>query len=300
MIFLWGLAEDAPLRMVHDALQQMGAPCLFLDHGDLLETHMETECSPAITGVLEVRGARYLLDDVRAMYVRPYDLEELPHLAGADPDGPEWRHGSLLKEMLWSFAEEVDGLVLNRPSAMHSNGSKPYQSRLIAQQGFEVPETLITNDVDVLRGFRAEYDAVVYKSISGTRSIVGLLSNAHEPRMEDLRWCPTQFQARIEGIDHRIHVVGSRVFAVRFASEAVDYRYGESAMEACEIPDDIAERCVSLAGALGLPLAGVDLIRTPDDRWFCLEVNPSPAYAPYELVTGEPMSVEIAKLLASH
>ena len=44
--------------------------------------------------------------------------------------------------------------------------------------------------------------------------------------------------------------------------------------------------------------AGVDLRRVSDGRWFCFEVNPAPAYSAYELVTGQPMSVEIAKLLA--
>ena len=259
MILLWGLAEDAPLRMVHDALRQIGASCLLLDHADLLDTHLEMECSPAISGVLEVQGSRYALEDVHALYVRPYDLEDLPHLAARERDSPEWRHGLLLKEMLWSLAEELDGLVLNRPSAMHSNGSKPYQSRLIAQHGFDVPETLITNDVDALHRFREDHDAVVYKSISGTRSIVNLLTEAHEARLADLRWCPTQFQAYIEGADYRVHVVGTNPFATRVTSDAVDYRYGEAAMEACDLPGDVAERCVNLARALGLNLAGVDL-----------------------------------------
>jgi D-alanine-D-alanine ligase-like ATP-grasp enzyme len=40
--------------------------------------------------------------------------------------------------------------------------------------------------------------------------------------------------------------------------------------------------CLSLARTLGLPLAGIDLISPDPDSWYCLEVNPSPAFGYFE------------------
>jgi hypothetical protein len=55
---------------------------------------------------------------------------------------------------------------------------------------------------------------------------------------------------------------------------------------------------VKLAAALGLLVAGIDLRRTPEDQWFCLEVNPSPAFSCFEPETGPEIGPAIASLLS--
>ncbi|MCZ6739513.1 MAG: RimK domain-containing protein ATP-grasp [Actinobacteria bacterium] len=286
--------------MIRGALEEMGASFLFLNHADLLDTHVELEYSPGVTGVLEFHGREYRVEHFRAIYVRPHDFRDLSEFADLDCESSEWRHARELQNILWSFVDIVDALVLNRPSAMLSNGSKPYQLRLIEEQGFAVPETLITTDATAVRSFRAEHGEVVYKSISGTRSIVNRLTDEHDARMDDLRWCPTQFQRYVEGVDYRVHVVGSRLFASRVLSDGVDYRYAPSSIEACELPDVVAERCLELSRALDLPLAGIDLRRAPDGQWFCFEVNPAPGYSSYEEITGQRISAAIANVLVEH
>ena len=93
-------------------------------------------------------------------------------------------------------------------------------------------------------------------------------------------------QAYVPGRDVRIHVVGDRVFACEISSSAVDYRYPEDAevgLRAIELPGDVQARCLAAAAGLGLTVAGVDLRHTPDDRWVCFEVNPSPAFTTFDL-----------------
>jgi D-alanine-D-alanine ligase-like ATP-grasp enzyme len=48
---------------------------------------------------------------------------------------------------------------------------------------------------------------------------------------------------------------------------------------------------------LRLPVAGIDLRRTPQGEWYCFEVNPSPAFAYYEAATHQPIAEAIAGLL---
>ena len=50
---------------------------------------------------------------------------------------------------------------------------------------------------------------------------------------------------------------------------------------------------------MNLPVAGIDLRRSPDGEWFCLEVNPSPAFSYYQAHAGLPISDAIARLLAA-
>jgi glutathione synthase/RimK-type ligase-like ATP-grasp enzyme len=97
-----------------------------------------------------------------------------------------------------------------------------------------------------------------------------------------------------------VHTIGATLFATAIHTQAVDYpyahRHGEDAeFAALEIPDAIAERCLSLAQALGLTFAGIDLTLTPDHQACCLEVNPSPAFGYYEAHTGQPIAQAAAR-----
>lgn len=271
MILLWGLPQDTPLRLVRDVLAQEEASFVFLNQADLLDTHVEVEYAPSATGVLSVGDRAYRLENIRAIYLRPYDFREFPDLSHLDANSPQWRHAHAVEDLLWGFAELAEAVVVNRPSAMQSNSSKPYQCRLIEAHGFRVPETLITTDASAARRFHDQHRWVIYKSISGQRSIVNRLGDEHESRMADLRWCPTQFQCWVPGVDHRVHVIGEQVFVMRVLSDAVDYRYGLARVEPCQVPNDVAARCLSLVRSLGLLFAGVDLRRTTDGEWVCFE-----------------------------
>jgi glutathione synthase/RimK-type ligase-like ATP-grasp enzyme len=143
---------------------------------------------------------------------------------------------------------------------------------------------------------------VIYKSVSGIRSRVSKLGPEHRARLDDVTWCPTQFQAWIPGADHRVHVVGDEVFAIEIMSDADDYRYARQQGTSCELrptalPPAIESRAVATAAALGLSIAGLDLRRTADDEWYCFEVNPSPCFTYYEHHTGQPLTAAVASML---
>ena len=65
------------------------------------------------------------------------------------------------------------------------------------------------------------------------------------------------------------------------------------------MPREVEDRCRTAAVALQLPVAGIDLRRTPEGEWYCFEVNPSPAFSYYEDATGQPISAAVARLLAA-
>ena len=165
----------------------------------------------------------------------------------------------------------ADGKIVNRSDPQGSNGSKPYQAQLIARYGLRVPETLITNDPEAVLAFRDKHGAIIYKSISGVRSIVKELDDEDVARLDDIRWCPVQFQALVPGTDVRVHVIDQDVHATEIISDATDYRYarrsgGSTALRATKLRDDLAEQCVALTAGLGLAFAGIDLRLGPDGR----------------------------------
>jgi glutathione synthase/RimK-type ligase-like ATP-grasp enzyme len=250
-------------------------------------------------------GPGYCVDlaDVTAAYLRLMDDRCLPELEGEPPQSPERIAGRALHELLSQWADITPARVVNRYLAMGSNFSKPYQLQLIREHGFAVPPTLVTNDPERLAAFRAAHGPLIYKSISSERSIVGVLDEHDTARIERIRWCPVQFQSFVPGPNLRVHTVGDEAFATLVDSDAIDYRYavrqtGQAAtFTPYDLGDRLTERCVGLAAALGLEVAGLDLKLAPDGRIVCLEVNPSPVFSYYQQHTGQPIADAIARLL---
>ena len=303
---LWGLPGDPTMTPVRRAVAALGVPAVFLDQCQVLDTTVELAVGSTVDGrVRTADGIDLDLALVSAAYLRPHDGTRVPAVRDATPGSARWWHAREVDDTLTGWAEMTPALVISRPSASASNGSKPAQLREIAACGFAVPETLVTNDPAAVAGFLARHGEVVYKSTSAIRSRVRRLDRGDVDRLAAVVACPTQFQGRVPGTDVRVHVVGAEVFATRIASDADDYRYAarqglpRAELHATDLPDDVAERCRMLTSRLGLPVAGVDLRVTPDGDWFCFEVNPSPAFSYYEAGTGQPIAAAVAGLIAA-
>jgi hypothetical protein len=290
---------------VADELTALDLPFLWFDQ----RRAAQSECAfqldgEGLRGTLRDGDRSIGLEDVAGIYWRLMDDRLLPELKGLPADAPERAHCRHLHDAFMTWTSVTPARVVNRAAAMASNGSKPYQAQLIRAAGFDVPETLVTNDPELVRDFVSAHGRVVYKSISGTRSIVEEVDGDALGRLEDIRWCPVQFQAYVEGVDVRVHVVGQRAFATRVASDAADYRYAAARggsparLEATRLSDAVEERCISLTARLGLRFSGLDLRITPDERVVCFEANPCPAYAYYEAHTNQPIARAVAHHLA--
>lgn len=297
MILIWGDRDDGPVTSVLAKLDP--DKTLLVDQSAYARLQGELRLDDGhADGWLRVDCRTIAVEELTGFYLRPYSTA-----------------ASFDSHRLLDVTVAVDGILLNlaevlppttavvnKPSAMATNDSKPTQAALIASFGFPVPETIVTTDADVAVAFWEQHGDVIYKSTSGVRSIAKRFTDAHRARLSNIANCPTQFQAFVPGDDHRVHVVGDEVFATRIVSEATDYRYAsltgdERAMTTVTLPNDVATRCITMARALDLLLAGIDLRCTPDGTWYCFEVNTSPAFSWFESHTGQPIATAIASLL---
>ncbi len=306
MILLCGIPSETPLAMVADELGRIGAPYTFFNQRRFAEYRLEYRISGGeVDGSISLGRDLHPLGSIGAVFVRLMDDRLLPELDGEAEDSPTRLRCRQLHDSLTRWMEITPSRVVNRYGAMGSNGSKPYQAQLITAHGFRTPETLVTNDpAEVLR-FRRRHGRIIYKSVSGLRSIVTEFTDADIDRLDTIRACPTQFQELVDGHDVRIHVVGDKVFTTSVESNGVDYRYsgqtngGEAQLRAIEAPPEIARLAVKLSAALELPVAGLDLMVDRGGNVYCLEVNPSPAFSYYEQHTAQPIAREIARYLAA-
>jgi hypothetical protein len=305
VILLCGIPTESPMALVHDALDSIGAQLLFFNQRRFDDTHIELRMDGATpTGTLRADGTTVALEDIRGVYTRLMDDGALPEVRGDGSTSGRMQRCRAVHAVLQQWLDITPARVINRAAAMASNASKPYQAQLILEHGFAIPETLVTNDPELVEEFRARHGSVIYKSLSGIRSIVRLLSDDDLRRLDAIRWCPTQFQQFIDGTNVRVHVVGNEVLATVAETTAVDYRYahregGDTTLGETTLDDDVRARCVALAASLGLEFAGIDLKLTPDGDVYCFEVNPSPGFSYFENGTGQPIALAVARHLAA-
>ncbi len=291
MLVFFGSGEDSCLRLVVDAALTLGVEHRFIDQRTLDHDDLLLEVGPSeVSCLARIADEVVDLNDAQGVYARPLGI-------GDSAQSREFSAG------FTAWLDLADTLVVNRPHSMRSNSSKPFQSQLIADAGFAVPDTLVSNDPDEVRAFAARHGRVIFKSTSGIRSIVRELDAEHLARLEGVRALPTQFQAYVEGVDRRVHVVGREVFATEMHTDAIDYRYAsrdaaEVSHEPVELDEATAARCRDLSTRLDLPLCGIDLRLRPDGSHVCFEVNPMPAFSYYETNTGQPIARSLVELLA--
>jgi glutathione synthase/RimK-type ligase-like ATP-grasp enzyme len=288
VILVWGPSGDPPLERVATVLRDRGVMFVHLDDRELDGLRYDITFDVQLSGWIELDGREVALDELSSIYIRP----------GDPPEGS----AANAAMVLLGVAAGVPATVINRPAGGRSNWSKPYQLGLIAAHGLQVPPTLVTTDPAAARAFLMTHQRLVFKSVSGVRSIVATLDAGEIDRLDGVSTGPVQLQRWIDGLDVRVHVVGSRVFATAVDSEAADYRYAsrdgaDIAMLPYDIPADLAQRLVALTASLGLLVSGIDLRLTPDGEWFCFEVNPSPGFSFYEEATGQPIAEAIVDLL---
>lgn len=304
MILVCGGLADSVTELVCARLEACRYPYRLLDQSRFpsgFTVHWEWT-QGLLCGSITGPGWHLSLDELTGVYVR--------FLAGdgrvALPGVPEEMLTGIYQECessLVALFEDLPCTVVNRLRGGISNNSKPYQALLIEECGLKSPETLITNDPVTAKAFFEEHAGeVIYKSLSGIRSIVRRLTPEHVARMPLLRHGPAQFQKFVPGDNVRVHVVGDQVFPTRVRSDAVDYRYARREGHSCEmsvetLTPEVEEACIRLTCRLDLLFAGIDLKITPDGEVFCFEVNPSPGFSFYELGTGQPISAALADLL---
>ena len=160
----------------------------------------------------------------------------------------------------------------SHPNAIFLAEDKSRQIRLAHEVGFNVPETVITNDLDAVKEIQQDFKLVAkpmrqaliddgnIASVIFTSS-VGTLS---EDDFASVSVCPAIFQRCItKDIDIRVTVVGRRVFSVAIHSQSTeetktDWRRGSNPdlpHEVITLPEDVAEKCVRIVQSQDCDLA---------------------------------------------
>jgi glutathione synthase/RimK-type ligase-like ATP-grasp enzyme len=264
------------------------------------------------TGGFEHHGDRFA-----AVLIRPIRLPLAPHVI--DPEARRVAESELRATLEGALFALEPALWMNHPHANRRARSKLLQLSLATRLGFHVPETRVTADPQEIRDlYRSWKGQMVTKLAGGQLSgntadslylIPTTLVTADDLKDEaSLSACPAIYQRRVDRRHElRVTVVGDEVFACRIATEKlkptqVDWRelgYKALDLEPCELDGALANRCRALSRELGLEIAGIDLIVTPQNETVFLEINAVGQWAFVQEATGLPITAAIARRLAN-
>ncbi|TDD99066.1 ATP-grasp domain-containing protein [Jiangella asiatica] len=198
---------------------------------------------------------------------------------------------------------------VNPRAADEAAHRKPYQWAVARGVGLRVPPTLVTNEPDRARAFVAGHGVgrTVFKSLlaSWDWRETRLVEAADLDRLASVRYAPVIFQEYVPGVDLRVTIVGTEVFAAEIdatrTSYPVDMRMvvGEASMRAVALPPALTDALITLMKRLDLVYGAVDLRRTAAGEYAFLEVNPAGLWLFAEERTGLPITGAVAARLAA-
>lgn len=207
----------------------------------------------------------------------------------------------------------VDSKWLSSPFDIYKAENKLYQLKIAKQLGFRIPNTLVSNSQEqILKFYTDNNQDIVIKPLSQTRiqykdSAALIFTNKITEKIIteitsfDLTPCIFQ-QNIIKDYEIRVTVVDSKIFAAAVFSQddkdtEIDWRRKKLAFRKVEIPISVQEKCFNLLNALNLKFGAIDLIKTKDNDYVFLEINPNGQWVWIETQTGLAISDEIINFL---
>jgi ribosomal protein S6--L-glutamate ligase len=208
---------------------------------------------------------------------------------------------------------EMMGVYTPNPSdAVLRARDKLRSLQILAAQGIDMPVTVFgdnPDDTDDVLDLLGDPPHVIKlnEGSQGTGVVLAEKRAASQSVIEAFRglyanFLVQEFIAEAKGTDLRCFVVGDQVVAaMQRDSSPGDFRanlHRGGSAKAATLSADEKRIAVAAAGALGLGIAGVDLLRS--NRGPLLEVNASPGLEGIEAATGVDVAGAIMALLEAH
>jgi glutathione synthase/RimK-type ligase-like ATP-grasp enzyme len=252
------------------------------------------------------------LDDIGAIWYRRPVAPEWTRLSG---ERAGWATGEAL-ESLRGIWRTYSGLWVNHPDANELASSKLEQLRRARHLGFDLPDTVVTNESAVVQRLAERHGSPLickpirsgYIELDGRERLFFTSAVTEDALASFAQGDPTPylFQQKIEKQhEFRVTVIGDKVFAVRLDSQIredsqVDWRRGDQ-MKLAHTPDvlprDTEDRCRALTRSYGLAFGAIDLALDTEGRYVFFEINPNGQWAWLEQMTDVPLRSALADLL---
>lgn len=200
------------------------------------------------------------------------------------------------------------GTVLNPPAALETCVDKYLTSARLSAAGLPSPPTILCQHADLaMEAFAMLGGDVVVKPLFGSEGRGMIRVSDPETAWRAFRTLERlqtvlylQQFIRHPGWDLRVFVMGNRVLTAMRRSARGDWRTNVAQggyAEPVHLTSVEADLALRAAAAVGVPIAGVDLLPGPNGKLYVIEVNAVPGWRALAPVTGIDVAREVIVFL---
>lgn len=305
--------DDAHTRAVVREIEQIGRDVVTADLSNFPKRstlNVRYTCCGHHQFMLDINGRRHDLGEFGSVWWR----RPQPAQISADLSSETHRHfaANECAEALTGVWYSLDAFWVNDPAKDHVAHRKVMQLRLAQQIGFDLPDTLITNDPGEAKHFIDShgYRDVVYKAFSATEDAwreTRRFRPEELAQLDQVKYAPVIFQEYVDAVyDIRITLVGDEIFAAAIHSQQTSYPtdfrmdMANAKITPVELPAKVQERLRQYRRALGLQYGAVDMRLRADGKYVFLEINPAGQWLFIEEATRQPIAAALARLLVDN
>ncbi|MEL6536041.1 MAG: grasp-with-spasm system ATP-grasp peptide maturase [Bacteroidota bacterium] len=206
---------------------------------------------------------------------------------------------------------------LTQPPTARQNHHKLDQLDVAKRVGLSIPETIITNTKESLYHFVRKHGNIISKSISN--ALIGPVKEdvymaytimLDEPQVDELpdRFYPSLFQQAVEKeFEIRTFYLHGECYSMAMFSQGDEqtkedfrqYNFEKpNRFVPFNLPPAIAKKCDAFMQEFGLNCGSLDLIRTPQNEYYFLEVNPTGQFGMVSFPCNYHLEEKVAEVLA--
>ncbi len=310
--------EDVHVDYMIQAIQARGfQDCVVrLNTEDLLRNTTFTFDQGSFKMKLSDSGREFTDSQIGCVWYRkPHDVT-VPDLFEEDArDLVEGTAETVLQGIYYLMTESAVWINPRKTAQYSSNKLK--QTQVAELIGFNVPRTIITNDLSEALAFvemtgkvcTKDFDTSGRNSYRGEPTFTVVLEKSEiRDMIKTVEFCPTLFQEYIEkAFDLRVTVIGEAMYGVEIHSQdhkesEIDFRIvAPDRIKHVEhsIPDALRQQILAYMHQYDLVYSALDFAVTPDGRYFFLENNPNGQWLWQELLCSVRISDGFMKFFQS-
>jgi hypothetical protein len=266
--------------------------------------------------LLEGAHETHDLSDVSGVwYRRSFNLGSgLQEILAKEYLGPTMKE---VQRTLFGMLEALPCFQIEKYSTYRRLDSKEEQLRKAVKHGLLIPDTCISNSPSAAKKFfeqsnspivtKMQSSFAVYKNEEEHVVFTNELNEGHLQELDGLTVCPMTFQQKLDKkLELRVTIVGRKAFTFSIDSQRsdnakVDWRKEGVAMIAdwkpFELPGEIEQKLMAFMDDYKLNYGAIDLILTPGDQYYFLEVNAAGEYFWLDKLCGNAISQHMAGVL---
>ncbi len=255
-----------------------------------LNFHFEFKIGKSNDSILHLEKRKFNTDEIKIILFRYFDPKFLNYYSGGVYQmyfAQQWY------QAFNCLPIALDALWINNPQRTFDAENRLNQLLSAQRLGFNIPETVITNDMEAAKRFfkrfpkstivKVLHHHEIYLDQKSYRFLTNKIETSHSSKFNELTYAPVIFQKRIENDSEiRVTVVNDKSFSCRISTikEKQDFsdlhkiKEKELIFSEINLGKKMEKQCIKLNRELGLHVSSIDFIQNKNGELFFLEINP--------------------------